>query len=137
MRTKVVRSTGTPPSVNLKFYFDGEEEAGDAHARAMLERHAPLLASDGWVFADGPVHQSRRQQVVLGVRGVTDVVITVVALHPQLHAIAVKAKWSDPAAAQRHRQSGGQPVDDLAMRRRHVLQPARLDRAERVRADPQ
>jgi acetylornithine deacetylase/succinyl-diaminopimelate desuccinylase-like protein len=81
-----LRSAGIAPSVNLKFYFDGEEEAGDAHARAMLERHAPLLASDGWVFADGPVHQSRRQQVVFGVRGVTDVVITAYGPARALHS---------------------------------------------------
>src|SRR2546423_3859289 len=81
-----LRSAGTAPSVNLKFYFDGEEEAGDAHARAMLERHAPVLTSDGWVFADGPVHQSRRQQVVFGVRGVTDVVITAYGPARALHS---------------------------------------------------
>ena len=81
-----LRASGTAPSVNLKFYFDGEEEAGDAHARAMLERHASLLGSDGWVFADGPVHQSRRPQVVFGVRGVTDVVITAYGPSRALHS---------------------------------------------------
>jgi acetylornithine deacetylase/succinyl-diaminopimelate desuccinylase-like protein len=81
-----LRAAGMTPSVTLKFYFDGEEEAGDAHARAMLERHASLLASDGWVFADGPVHQSRRQQVVFGVRGVTDVVITAYGAARALHS---------------------------------------------------
>ena len=81
-----LRAAGTTPSVNLKFYFDGEEEAGDAHARAMLERHASLLGSNGWVFADGPVHQSRRQQVVFGVRGVTDVVITAYGATRALHS---------------------------------------------------
>ena len=65
------------------------------------------------------------------------IVIAVVVLHTELHAVAVQAQRPDPAAAQRHRQAGGQPVDDLAMRRLHVLQPARLHRAERVRAGPQ
>jgi acetylornithine deacetylase/succinyl-diaminopimelate desuccinylase-like protein len=81
-----LRSAGIPPGVNLKFYFDGEEEAGDAHARALLERHAALLASDGWIFADGPVHQSRRQEVVFGVRGVTDVVVTAYGATRALHS---------------------------------------------------
>jgi acetylornithine deacetylase/succinyl-diaminopimelate desuccinylase-like protein len=72
--------------VNLKFFLDGEEEAGNSHTSALLERHAALLASDGWVFADGPVHQSRRQQVVFGVRGVTDVVITTYGPTRALHS---------------------------------------------------
>ncbi len=81
-----LRAAGIAPTVNLKFYFDGEEEAGNGHTRAMLERHAALFASDGWVFADGPVHQSRRQQVVFGVRGVTDVVITAYGATRALHS---------------------------------------------------
>lgn len=81
-----LRATGRAPSVNLKFYFDGEEEAGNAHTSALLREHAALLASDGWVFADGPVHQSRRQQVVFGVRGVTDVVITAYGATRALHS---------------------------------------------------
>ncbi len=81
-----LRAAGRAPSMNLKFYFDGEEEAGNAHTRALLERHASLLGSDGWVFADGPVHQSRRQQVVFGVRGVTDVVITAYGATRALHS---------------------------------------------------
>jgi acetylornithine deacetylase/succinyl-diaminopimelate desuccinylase-like protein len=81
-----LRANGVSPSVNLKFYFDGEEEAGNGHTRALLERHATLLASDGWIFADGPVHQSRRQQVLFGVRGVTDVVITAYGSTRALHS---------------------------------------------------
>lgn len=81
-----LRASGIAPSVNLKFYFDGEEEAGNGHTSALLQRHAALLASDGWVFADGPVHQSRRQQVLFGVRGVTDVVITAYGATRALHS---------------------------------------------------
>jgi acetylornithine deacetylase/succinyl-diaminopimelate desuccinylase-like protein len=81
-----LRAAGMRPSVNLKFYFDGEEEAGNGHTSALLALHAELLASDGWVFADGPVHQSRRPQVVFGVRGVTDVVITAYGATRALHS---------------------------------------------------
>lgn len=65
-----LRAAGIRPSVNLKFYFEGEEEAGSDHLREALTRHRDLLAADVWIFGDGPVHQSRRQQVSFGVRGV-------------------------------------------------------------------
>src|SRR6476660_6540476 len=81
-----LRASGMSPAVNLKFYFDGEEEAGNGHTSALLERHAALLASDGWVFGDGPVHQSRRQQVVFGVRGVTGVELTTYGPSHGLHS---------------------------------------------------
>lgn len=81
-----MRDGGIAPSVNLKFYFDGEEEAGNPHTRALLERHAALLKSDGIIFADGPVHQSRQQTVVFGVRGITDVVVTAYGPLRALHS---------------------------------------------------
>ncbi|HEX3865363.1 MAG TPA: M20/M25/M40 family metallo-hydrolase, partial [Gemmatimonadaceae bacterium] len=52
-----------PRSVNLKFFFEGEEEAGSGHLREMLARNASLLSADAWLFGDGPIHQSRRQQI--------------------------------------------------------------------------
>ncbi len=81
-----LKASGKSPSVNLKFFFDGEEEAGNSHTRALLTRYKALLASDAWVFADGPVHQSRRQQVVFGVRGVTDAVFTAYGPTRALHS---------------------------------------------------
>ncbi|MDQ4079424.1 MAG: M20/M25/M40 family metallo-hydrolase, partial [Gemmatimonadota bacterium] len=55
-----LRAARIPLSVNLKFFFEGEEEAGSDHLEAMLRQHAELLAADGWIFCDGPVHQTRR-----------------------------------------------------------------------------
>ncbi|HET9316903.1 MAG TPA: M20/M25/M40 family metallo-hydrolase, partial [Vicinamibacteria bacterium] len=43
------------PSVNLKFFLEGEEEAGSEHLHAMLEKHRDLLAADLWLLCDGPV----------------------------------------------------------------------------------
>src|SRR5262249_56147444 len=57
-----LRAAGISPSVNLKFFFEGEEEAGSGHLRELLERNRELLKADAWLFGDGPVHQSRRQQ---------------------------------------------------------------------------
>lgn len=74
------------PTVNLKFYFEGEEEAGSPHLRDALTRHRELLDADLWIFGDGPVHQSRAQQVVFGVRGVMGVELTTYGPVRALHS---------------------------------------------------
>jgi acetylornithine deacetylase/succinyl-diaminopimelate desuccinylase-like protein len=74
------------PSVNLKFYFEGEEEAGSEHLRDALTRHRDLLNADVWIFGDGPVHPSRRQQVVFGVRGTMGLEMTVYGPARALHS---------------------------------------------------
>src|SRR5687767_6441066 len=81
-----LRAARIPLSVNLKFFLEGEEEAGSDHLDAMLRRHATLLASDGWIFGDGPVHQSRRPQIVFGVRGVMGAELTVYGPARPLHS---------------------------------------------------
>ncbi|MFQ5600099.1 MAG: M20/M25/M40 family metallo-hydrolase [Candidatus Krumholzibacteriia bacterium] len=81
-----LRDAGIPPSVNLKFFFEGEEEAGSPHLEAILRRHAALLDADLWLFCDGPVHPSGRQQVVFGVRGVVDLEMTVYGALRSLHS---------------------------------------------------
>src|SRR5438132_382911 len=80
-----LRAAGARPSVHLKFYFEGEEEAESAHLRESLERHRDLLQADAWIFCDGPIHQSRRMQVVYGARGVVPLELTVYGPSRALH----------------------------------------------------
>src|SRR6185503_11669117 len=75
-----------PRSVNLKVFFEGEEEAGSGHLRQILEKHAQLLTADAWLFCDGPVHQSGRQQLIFGMRGVTGMELTVYGPARPLHS---------------------------------------------------
>ncbi|HLB54145.1 MAG TPA: M20/M25/M40 family metallo-hydrolase [Gemmatimonadales bacterium] len=81
-----LREFGIRPSVNLKFFFEGEEEAGSGHLREMLTRHAGLLKADLWLFGDGPVHQSRKPVVSFGVRGVMGIHLTVYGPSRPLHS---------------------------------------------------
>jgi acetylornithine deacetylase/succinyl-diaminopimelate desuccinylase-like protein len=81
-----LRASNIQPSVNLKFFFEGEEEAGSPHLRDMLSRHRDVLGADLWIFGDGPVHQSRRQQVVFGVRGSMGLELTVFGPARALHS---------------------------------------------------
>jgi acetylornithine deacetylase/succinyl-diaminopimelate desuccinylase-like protein len=75
-----------PVSVNLKFFLEGEEEAGSPHLAAYLDKYAGRLGSDLWILCDGPVHQSRRMQVFFGARGTTDLEITTYGPTRRLHS---------------------------------------------------
>jgi acetylornithine deacetylase/succinyl-diaminopimelate desuccinylase-like protein len=81
-----IRKNGQTPTYNLKFFFEGEEEAGSPHLNEILQNHQSLLQSNLWVICDGPVHQSGKKQIVLGVRGDTHLDLTVYASKRPLHS---------------------------------------------------
>ncbi len=74
------------PTSNLVFVFEGEEEAGSDHLGEYFRRHRTELEVDLWLICDGPVHQSRRPQLVFGVRGYTGLDITVYGASRYLHS---------------------------------------------------
>jgi acetylornithine deacetylase/succinyl-diaminopimelate desuccinylase-like protein len=77
---------GIKPTVNLKFFFEGEEEKGSPHLAELLHQHRDVLKSDLWIICDGPVHQSGRKQVVFGARGDVNVGLTVYGPKRPLHS---------------------------------------------------
>ena len=81
-----MRAARTAPAVNLKFMFEGEEEAGSPHLGAYFDRYSKELAADAWLLCDGPVHQSRHMQLYFGARGVTDLEMTVYGPSRPLHS---------------------------------------------------
>ena len=81
-----LKARGAQPSLNIKFFFEGEEEAGSGHLERILTKYKELLAADAWLFCDGPVHQSGRQQIVFGLRGVTGLEMTVYGPTRPLHS---------------------------------------------------
>jgi acetylornithine deacetylase/succinyl-diaminopimelate desuccinylase-like protein len=71
-----LRAARARPTINLKFFFEGEEEAGSPHLSEAAQKYAELLRADAWLFCDGPVNQTRRMQVYFGARGVMGLEIT-------------------------------------------------------------
>jgi acetylornithine deacetylase/succinyl-diaminopimelate desuccinylase-like protein len=65
------------PHVNVRFVFEGEEEAGSPHLVAYQAKYPDVLRPDAWIVCDGPVHQSRRMELVFGARGVQPLDLTV------------------------------------------------------------
>ena len=80
-----LKAAGVKPSVNLRFVFEGEEEAGSPHLADYLKRFRDELRADAWLFCDGPVHQSRRMELVFGARGTIGLELTVYGPVKGLH----------------------------------------------------
>lgn len=81
-----LRTAKIPLKANIRFVWEGEEEAGSPHLEEMLDAHRDLIGGDVWLICDGPVDQSGRQTVVFGARGDTHVEITVYGPNHGLHS---------------------------------------------------
>ena len=81
-----LRGARIPLKANVRFVWEGEEEAGSTHLRDIIERYRTELGGDVWLICDGPVDQSGRQTVVFGARGVTRLQITVFGPNRELHS---------------------------------------------------
>jgi acetylornithine deacetylase/succinyl-diaminopimelate desuccinylase-like protein len=63
---------GAPP-LNITFIFEGEEESMSPNFAQFCREHRDLLKADVAYTSDGPVHESGRYLISLGVRGVLTV----------------------------------------------------------------
>jgi acetylornithine deacetylase/succinyl-diaminopimelate desuccinylase-like protein len=81
-----LRAAKIPLRANLRFVWDGEEEAGSPHLEQILDAHRDLVHGDVFLVCDGPVDQSGRQTVVFGARGDTHVEITLYGPSHGLHS---------------------------------------------------
>lgn len=81
-----LRATGQQPGVNLKFLFDGEEEAESPCLPDALDSYRERLAADLMISACGERHQSDLPTVQLGVRGALIFDLTVYTATTTLHS---------------------------------------------------
>lgn len=81
-----LRAAKIPLSVNLKFFLEGEEEAGSPNLARTLAAHRELLRSDLWVFGDGPIDPRGLPRLALGVRGITTFRLTAYGPATSLHS---------------------------------------------------
>ena len=97
---------------NLVFFFEGEEERGSTHLREYFETYRGRLGDvELWLICDGPVHPSRRPQLVFGVRGYTGVDITVYGAERYLHS-GHYGNWApNPALSLAHLLAGMKDED--------------------------
>ena len=81
-----IRAAGLKTKSNIKFAFEGEEEAGSPNLAQTLAANKELFAGDVWLVCDGPLHQTRRQLMQFGGRGVVQLDITVLGPRGELHS---------------------------------------------------
>jgi acetylornithine deacetylase/succinyl-diaminopimelate desuccinylase-like protein len=81
-----LKAAGIPLRGNVRFVWEGEEEAGSPHLEQILNANRDLVHGDVWLVCDGPVDQSGRQTVVFGARGDAHLAITVYGPRHGLHS---------------------------------------------------
>ncbi len=83
---RAIQAAGLKLSANIRFIWEGEEEAGSAHLEQILMANRELIRGDVWLVCDGPVDQTREQSLAFGARGDTHLQITVYGPNRALHS---------------------------------------------------
>src|SRR5580700_11851711 len=73
------------PTVNIKLLYEGEEEQASPHFAALVAKNLDLLKCDLMIMGDGPMHQSGKQMVNFGNRGIASLTMTVYGPTRPLH----------------------------------------------------
>jgi len=81
-----LRAAGSKLRSNIKFAFEGEEEAGSPNLERIIDANKQLFAGDLWLMCDGPVYQTGQQQIVFGARGDMGMDITLYGPRNELHS---------------------------------------------------
>jgi acetylornithine deacetylase/succinyl-diaminopimelate desuccinylase-like protein len=81
-----IRAAGLKTKSNIKFAFEGEEEAESPNLERTLAENKSLFSGDLWLMCDGPLHQTRRQLITFGARGIVRVNVTVLGPRGELHS---------------------------------------------------
>jgi acetylornithine deacetylase/succinyl-diaminopimelate desuccinylase-like protein len=81
-----LQASKIPLKANIRFVWEGEEEAGSAHLEQILMANRTLIHGDVLLVCDGPVAQNRQQIVTFGARGDTHLQITVYGPSHPLHS---------------------------------------------------
>lgn len=81
-----LKASGIRPRANLKFIFEGDEEAGSPNLGQAVQRYGELLAADLVVAADGPTDPSGLPTLYFGARGIVSVEITLYGPLRPLHS---------------------------------------------------
>ena len=80
-----LKAAGVKPSVNIKLLYEGEEEQGSPHFAKLVAKNLETVRGDLLIMGDGPMHQSGKQEINFGNRGITGFKATVYGPLKPLH----------------------------------------------------
>ena len=86
MAFKMLKAAQGGVPLNLKFFFEGEEEVGSPNLRSYLEAYRDLLAADYTILCDRGVHESGQPQMYLGNKGIMSAEIEVQGPSREVHS---------------------------------------------------
>jgi acetylornithine deacetylase/succinyl-diaminopimelate desuccinylase-like protein len=136
------------PTSNLKFIFEGDEEAGSPNLGFVVREYGDLLAADLAIAADGPTDPSGLPTMKFGARGIVSAELTIYGPLRPLHS-GHYGNWApNPAmrlaqllATMKDPQTGRVLVDgfyddvvELSEFERAAIAAAPSDDADRMRA---
>ena len=81
-----LKTASIPLRANIRFVWEGEEEAGSTHFEKILAANRALVTGDVWLFCDDPMDQTGRPVLSFGTRGDAHVEITLFGPHRALHS---------------------------------------------------
>ena len=81
----LLKTEGALP-VNLKFFFEGQEEIGSPQLGEMIPKHKDLLACDLILSADGGQWEEDQPALIVGLRGLCAIQIDVQAASQDTHS---------------------------------------------------
>ena len=81
----MLKATGTCP-VNVKFFFEGQEEIGSPHLPAFIRSHGAMLKADMIFSADGSQFSETMPNLITGLRGLVAAELTVTGSAADLHS---------------------------------------------------
>ncbi len=85
--------------VNLKFFFEGQEEIGSPQLGAFVAEHKALLACDLAVSADGGQYGENQPSLLVGLKGLVPLQIDVQGAATDLHSGIYGGAIQNPIAA--------------------------------------
>ena len=81
----LLKTTGSLP-VNVKFFFEGQEEIGSPHLSAFIAANGPLLKADMIFSADGNQWAEDQPNLITGLKGLIAAQITVTGAKVDQHS---------------------------------------------------
>ena len=81
-----VKSAGLNFGANVRFIYEGEEEAGSPFLQSFAENNKSLFETDVLYVCDGPMYFNNQPTLKFGARGITTIDITVYGPNVNVHS---------------------------------------------------